>query len=160
MPSNAERNRRKHANRKARKEEEKARDTQRRLDEYHAAETRRESARKRAEEDLLARLHSHAQGTPLLLEASFCTTLALLDNWTPVVQGGEFFLQGNVSNDARFPDGSWIATSPLLSLNGECAKTSSGSYYKLGVPSKEYLEFRRNKGLGPVSDKCFCGGSW
>jgi hypothetical protein len=55
-------------------------------------------------------------------------------------------LRGIVTGHPHKPDGSQIITSRIVLVRGREVKTESGSWYRLGEPSAEFLEHLKNEG--------------
>lgn len=73
-----------------------------------------------------------------------------IENWTIVIYEREICLMGNIYNDARFSDGHPIRTSRLKYIDHLLSMTQTRKYV-LGVPSQEYLEYRKMNNLGPIT---------
>ena len=83
----------------------------------------------------------------------------VVEEWEPVEDYGVFCLSGKIFNDPRFVDGSFVVTSGLVWIDHLLAKTAR-SKYMLGTPSVDYIRFREEYTLGPISTKRFhCGGN-
>lgn len=78
----------------------------------------------------------------------------VVEEWQPIEYDGQFCLSGKIFNDPRFIDGSPIVTSGLMWIDHLLAK-SAQSTYVLGTPSVDYLQFREQHTLGPISTKRF-----
>lgn len=70
-----------------------------------------------------------------------------LDNWraisgicdaSPGPEQGLLRLRGTVTGHPRCEDGREVTTSLVLSRQGECIVTQSGSHYDLGKPNSDY----------------------
>ena len=77
-----------------------------------------------------------------------------LENWSVVVDdpfrapetGGQC-LAGNTYGDPRRADGTHVVTSPVVSVNGALVTTRSGSVYRLGEASAEYVAWLAEYGI-------------
>jgi hypothetical protein len=78
----------------------------------------------------------------------------VVEEWQPIEDDGHFCLSGKIFNDPRFVDGSPIVTSGLVWIDHLLAKTAR-SKYVLGTPSVDYMRFREQHALGPISTKRF-----
>lgn len=78
----------------------------------------------------------------------------VVEEWQPIEDDGLFCLSGKIFNDPRFVDGSPIVTSGLVWIDHLLAKTAR-SKYVLGTPSVDYMRFREQHALGPISTKRF-----
>ena len=78
----------------------------------------------------------------------------VVEEWQPIEDDGLFCLSGKIFNDTRFVDGSPIVTSGLVWIDHLLAKTAR-SKYVLGTPSVDYIRFREQHTLGPISTKRF-----
>ena len=91
-------------------------------------------------------------------DAMLKATLPTIDNWKVMddyFEANSRVLHGYVYNDARYEDGHFVETSPLRRIDHLTAITSSGTKYRLGTPSEEYLAHRKKEGLGPIATKVF-----
>ena len=90
-------------------------------------------------------------------DALMLATLPTLDEWAFTQDGNDpdCSLTGRVYNHARYPDGQVVVTTPLRRLDHLTAITMSGTKYRLGTPSQDYLDYREKHGLGPISCKVF-----
>ena len=81
-----------------------------------------------------------------------------IHDWTTIVDElGALCLTGHLHNDPRFPNGTFVTTSPLESINHLLGRTARSIYY-LGAPSTQYLAYRQDQSLGPISCKKYWFG--
>ena len=131
------RNARKHANRKAR------RDEKRRLEE--------------ATKSVEMPFDLHVECTPGL-PFQLCFEIPIgaprIESWMlSVDESGRRIITGSVCNGAGYKDGSPVQTSPLVTCSYNFAVTTSGAKYFLGAPSDDYIEYRKAHGLGSMKHK-------
>ena len=58
----------------------------------------------------------------------------------------KIYLKGQVFDNPKFPDGSVVSTSHIVSSTGKAISTASGSVYFLEEPATEYLEWLTESG--------------
>jgi hypothetical protein len=56
------------------------------------------------------------------------------------------FIQGDVYDHPRFPDGTRVTTSAIERVEGPYVITESGSAYIVGTPDPDYVEWCREQG--------------
>lgn len=79
----------------------------------------------------------------------------LINEWSVQVRQGETHLPpnqsgrlgGRVYGHPDFPDGSFVTTSRVMSAEGRQVTTESGTVYRLGEPSKDYLRWLKDNNL-------------
>lgn len=81
--------------------------------------------------------------------------LPRLEQWIFLERFNEFILQGNVYNSPGFLEGVTVSTSKVVKMNHIVARTISGSEYLLGTPHPDYIKFREQNNLGPITYKVF-----
>ena len=82
-------------------------------------------------------------------------TLPRLEQWVFVDGEGVINLQGNVYNRCGFTDGTPVSTSPLIRLDHLTAITKSSTKYFLGTPHPDYIAYRQQNNLGPITSQVF-----
>jgi hypothetical protein len=79
----------------------------------------------------------------------------LIENWSVVTTSEPHVapelrnasLNGKVYGHPRFPNGHGVVTSQIEEANSRVVRTRSGSLYKLGTPSKTYLDWLQHNGI-------------
>jgi hypothetical protein len=79
----------------------------------------------------------------------------LIENWSVVTRSEPHIapeirdasLNGVVYGHPKFPNGDEIITSQIVEADGRMVRTYSGSLYKLGSPSKMYLDWLQHNGI-------------
>jgi hypothetical protein len=88
-----------------------------------------------------------------------------LEEWSVCIVGDHYVapencfraVQGKVYGHPHRPDGTMMRTSALADVHGMDVSTASGSTYRLGKPSADYLEWLKREGIAfdpkrPIKD--------
>lgn len=75
-----------------------------------------------------------------------------LENWSVVSENNPYYppethvkqLSGYVYDNPKYPNGTKVRTSRILSSNGRLISTFGGSVYELGTVSTEYMDYLRS----------------